>query len=120
MDKETPTPGPPGHANAAPAQPNQQGQRFPIVVDGHGPAARAPIPPSVQKVLVALQHRGPLTNAQIRDATNLPRRTVYAALQRLKQEGLLHERVSLKDTRQTYFWVDAPAPMAGEGVEAGA
>jgi hypothetical protein len=30
---------------------------------------------------------------------------VYAALQKLKELGVLKERASLRDTRQTYYWV---------------
>lgn len=46
-----------------------------------------------------------MTGQQLRQSTGLPRRTVYEALRRLKQIGLLGERASLKDTRQTYFWI---------------
>ena len=64
-----------------------------------------PLPPSVQSVVCALASTSPMTGAQLRDSTGLPRRTIYAALQRLKEMGILRERVSLKDTRQTYFWI---------------
>jgi len=46
-----------------------------------------------------------MTGKQLREATGLPRRTVYTALRRLRELGVLHERSSLRDTRQTYFWV---------------
>lgn len=72
------------------------------------------IPPSVQTVLCTLVDHDPMTGQQIRESTGLPRRTVYAALKQLKSFGILRERISLKDTRQTYFWVvaqgDKPAP----------
>ncbi|MFA5945210.1 MAG: hypothetical protein WC876_12180, partial [Candidatus Thermoplasmatota archaeon] len=42
-------------------------------------------------------------------ATNLPRRTIYAALQKLRELDVIKERASLRDTRQTFYWV------AGEG-----
>jgi len=75
-----------------------------------------PLAPSVQSVLTALYEHHPLTGQQIRESTGLPRRTVYAALQRLKELGVLHERVSLRDTRQSYFWLDlARAFVAHEG-----
>ena len=71
-----------------------------------------PVAPSVQAVLCTLYEQHPLTGAQIRERTGLPRRTVYAALQRLKGLGVLHERVSLRDTRQSYFWLDLASSLA--------
>ena len=67
-----------------------------------------PVPASVQKVLGQLQNHPPQTGKQLREATGLPRRTIYTALRRLRELGLLQERSSLKDTRQTYFWVSEP------------
>jgi DNA-binding MarR family transcriptional regulator len=46
-----------------------------------------------------------MTGKQLREATGLPRRTIYTALRRLREMGLLEEQASLRDTRQTYFWV---------------
>ncbi len=69
------------------------------------------VPPSVEQVLCTLYDHTPLTGAQIRESTGLPRRTVYAALKTLKALGILRERVSLKDTRQTYFWLAVPPTM---------
>ena len=46
-----------------------------------------------------------MTGKEIREATGLPRRTVYTALRRLRELGLLQARQSLRDTRQTYFWM---------------
>lgn len=68
----------------------------------------ADVPPSAQAIYCALFEHDPMTGAQIREATGLPRRTVYSALQRLKDAGVLHSQLSLRDTRQTYFWVDTP------------
>lgn len=65
----------------------------------------AHVPPSVQTVYCALYGHQPMTGRQLRDATNLPRRTIYAALQRLKELDVVKERASLRDTRQTYYWV---------------
>jgi DNA-binding MarR family transcriptional regulator len=76
-----------------------------------------PLAPSVRTVLQALYEQHPLTGAQIRDRTGLPRRTVYAALQRLKEIHILHERVSLRDTRQTYFWLDLAGAMTATSPE---
>lgn len=70
-------------------------------------ASVAKVPPSVQSVYCAMYGHAPMTGAQLRESTHLPRRTIYAALQKLKELGMLNERPSLKDTRQTYYWVAA-------------
>jgi len=67
----------------------------------------ADVPSSAQEVFCALYGHEPMTGAQLRDVTGLPRRTVYSALQRLKDIGLLKQQLSLRDTRQTFFWVDS-------------
>lgn len=66
----------------------------------------ADVPPSVEAVFCALYDRDPMTGAQLRDDTGLPRRTLYSALKRLRDLGVLKEQLSLRDTRQTYFWID--------------
>jgi len=63
-------------------------------------------PASVQAIVHQLAGHAPMTGKEIREATGLPRRTVYTALRRLREMGLLKERSSLKDTRQTYFWLN--------------
>lgn len=63
-------------------------------------------PPSVETVFCTLYAHKPMTGADIRKATGLPRRTVYSALQRLRDLGVLKEQLSLRDTRQTFFWLD--------------
>ncbi|MEA3202674.1 MAG: Sugar-specific transcriptional regulator TrmB [Thermoplasmata archaeon] len=68
-----------------------------------------PVPVSVQTILCQLYGHTPMTGKQLREATGLPRRTIYTALSKLRDLGLLQERQSLRDTRQTYFWVPAPA-----------
>ena len=80
-------------------------------------SAVAKVPPSVQTVYCALYGHEPMTGRQLRDATHLPRRTIYAALQRLKQLDVVKERASLRDTRMTFYWVagvpaEAPAQSA--------
>lgn len=72
-------------------------------------AAVAKVPPSVQSVYCAMYGHPPMTGQQLREQTHLPRRTVYAALQKLKELGMLNERPSLRDTRQTYYWVPGTA-----------
>ena len=69
------------------------------------------LPPTVKTVADLLAHHAAMTGAQIREETGLPRRTVYSALQRLKALGILRERPSLKDTRQTYFWISEAAQV---------
>lgn len=66
-------------------------------------------PASVQAIVQQLAGHAPMTGKEIREATGLPRRTVYTALRRLREMGLLEERSSLKDTRQTYFWLSGDA-----------
>ena len=66
-------------------------------------------PGSVQAILTQLAGHAPMTGKEIREATGLPRRTVYTALRRLREMGLLKEQASLRDTRQTYFWLDGAA-----------
>jgi predicted transcriptional regulator len=75
------------------------------------------VAPSVQTVYCALYGHQPMTGRQLRDATHLPRRTIYAALQRLKELHVVQERASLRDTRQTYYWVKDPTkvPPAAAG-----
>lgn len=74
----------------------------------------AHVPPSVQTVYCALYGHQPMTGRQLRDATNLPRRTIYAALHRLRELGVIQERASLRDTRQTFYWVgDSAAKQPG-------
>ncbi|MHB8633567.1 MAG: hypothetical protein ACYDBQ_06305 [Thermoplasmatota archaeon] len=68
-----------------------------------------PVSPAVRCVACALYGHH-LTGAELRVQTGLPRRTLYGALQRLQGLGLLGRRASLRDTRQTLFWiVGAPA-----------
>lgn len=85
------------------------------------------VPPSVRAVLCTLVEHDPMTGAELRESTGLPRRTIYEALRTLRTLGVLQERVSLRDTRQTYFWVatgptpaakPAPAPRPTAGLPA--
>ncbi len=70
-------------------------------------------PASVQAIVSKLHGHAPMTGKELREATGLPRRTIYTALRRLREMGLLQERQSLRDTRQTYFWLN---PAAGNWV----
>ncbi len=66
-------------------------------------------PDSVQRVVRELCGSDPMTGKQLREATGLPRRTIYSALRRLRDVGLLREQLSLRDTRQRYLWLDEQA-----------
>ncbi len=68
--------------------------------------ALPPVPDSVETVFCLLASQAPLTGRQLRDATGLPRRTLYSALKRLQDTGMLRKQVSLRDSRQTFFWLD--------------
>lgn len=63
------------------------------------------LPESAQTVFCQLYHHRPMTGKQLREATGLPRRTLYTALQRLKETGVLKEQVSLRDSRQSFYWL---------------
>lgn len=76
--------------------------------------AVAHVPPSVQTVYCTLYGQQPMTGRQLRDATHLPRRTIYAALHRLRELGVIQERASLRDTRQTFYWVAGKAEAAAQ------
>ena len=69
----------------------------------------ADVPASAQRVFCTLYGHDPMTGQQLRQETGLPRRTIYSALQRLRDLGVLKEQLSLRDTRQTYFWLDERA-----------
>ncbi len=64
------------------------------------------LPPSAQVVFEAVRDAGPLSATGLRDHTGLPARTVRYAVRRLKDEGLLDERCSLRDCRTCYFFVN--------------
>lgn len=66
------------------------------------------VPDSVKATWKALSTGEPMTGGQLREATGLPRRTIYTAIRRLRELNLLCEQASLRDTRQTYFWLKPP------------
>ncbi|MEK6975259.1 MAG: winged helix-turn-helix domain-containing protein [Candidatus Thermoplasmatota archaeon] len=63
------------------------------------------LPESARRVFAAVRDDGPLTHADLRRRTGLPPRTVRFAVKRLKDEGLVDTRSSLRDCRNTYFFV---------------
>lgn len=58
--------------------------------------------PTQKKILAALKD-GEATKKDLREKTGLPRRTIYQAINDALALGLVRERPSLRDTRQT-FW----------------
>lgn len=83
------------------------------------------LPESAQRVFEAIRDQGPMTNNEIHDATEMAPRTIRYAIKRLKDEGFLDSRCSLKDCRTCYFFVhqrcvgvealEAAKKKAGEG-----
>lgn len=69
-------------------------------------------PDSVKTVLCALEDHEPATNKTLQEKTGLPRRTLYTALQKLQAQGLVKRQISLRDTRQTYFWLPDDVTVA--------
>jgi len=84
--------------------------------------AGTPVAPSVMTVHDALRTNAPVTSATIQALTGLPRRTVYSALNVLRNLDLLGERPSLRDARQSHMWLKAfppqPSPAPVKEVEA--
>ena len=61
------------------------------------------LPPSAVAVLGLLATRGPLTHKDLVASAPIPPRTVRFALARLRREGRIVERLSLRDSRQSYY-----------------
>lgn len=69
------------------------------------PVRLARMPLSAQRVFAACEAAGPLTAAQLRERTGMPARTVRYAVQRLREEGVMDTRCSLRDCRTCFFFV---------------
>lgn len=63
------------------------------------------LPDSARRVFGAVRDDGPLTHSDLRDRTGLPPRTIRFAVKRLREEGLVDARSSLRDCRTCYFFV---------------
>ena len=63
------------------------------------------LPDSARRVFGAVMDDGPLTHADLRHRTGLPPRTIRFAVKRLREEGFVDARSSLKDCRTCYFFV---------------
>lgn len=70
------------------------------------PVVFGKLPASAQKVFEAIKAGGPMSHAALREATGMPARTIRFAVKRLREEGLVDTRCSLRDCRTCYFFVD--------------
>ncbi|WP_082146836.1 MarR family transcriptional regulator [Halostagnicola sp. A56] len=66
----------------------------------------ADLPPSAKLVYLILQEGGEMTQAELRDRTTLPDRTVRYALERLDAAGVLRSRPSASDARQSLYSIN--------------
>ncbi len=64
--------------------------------------------PSVKLVFKVLEYKGLLTQKELVAESCLPPRTVRYALNRLKKEGIVEERLYYKDARQCLYGVKSP------------
>lgn len=67
------------------------------------------LPPSAKLVFKVLEEDPPLTQRQIRERALLPARTTRDALTKLKDEGLVEERMYVPDARKRLY---APESVA--------
>ncbi|MXV61910.1 winged helix-turn-helix transcriptional regulator [Natronorubrum sp. JWXQ-INN-674] len=61
------------------------------------------LPPSAKLVYKVLEHNTSLNQQELAEETMLPKRTVRFALTRLKESGLVEERISFRDARQSVY-----------------
>lgn len=73
------------------------------------PTGLREMPPSSKLVYKVLEHDGPLTQRQLADHSLLPTRTVRYALDRLRDEDIVEERLYLQDARKRLY------RLAGDG-----
>jgi DNA-binding MarR family transcriptional regulator len=66
-------------------------------------SAVASLPPSAKLVFKTLQYEGPMTQAQLADASLLPQRTVRHALKKLDAANAVEESVYLMDARKSNY-----------------
>lgn len=65
----------------------------------------ARLPGSARRVFEVIKERGPVTRRELSESADMPARTVRYAIKRLKDEGLVDTRCSLRDCRTCYFFV---------------
>jgi DNA-binding MarR family transcriptional regulator len=78
---------------------------FPAEAVHVDPERFAGLPDSAQRVFLAIRDYGPITHVELRARTQIPARTVRFAVKRLKEEGFIDTRCSLRDCRTCYFFV---------------
>lgn len=61
------------------------------------------MPPSSKLVYKVLEHEGPLTQRQLAENSLLPTRTVRYALDRLREEEIVEERLYIQDARKRLY-----------------
>jgi DNA-binding MarR family transcriptional regulator len=66
-------------------------------------SAVASLPPSAKLVYKTLQYEGPMTQAQLAEASLLPQRTVRHALKKLDAVDAVEESVYLMDARKSNY-----------------
>ena len=77
--------------------------------------ASGELPPSAKRVLHVLMQHGPLTHMDLVAATGLPPRTLRFALARLRGNGRVIWRWSLRDARQRLYFAPVPHAAPREG-----
>jgi phosphosulfolactate synthase len=59
--------------------------------------------PATKFIYYIIRNRHPIEQSELIYVTNLPRRTVQASLDELKEQGLIIEKNSLDDTRKKVY-----------------
>lgn len=62
-----------------------------------------PVPDSVRTVYCVLRGQERMTMKELQGASGLARRTVYGAVRRLRELGIIREAPNLHDTRQSWI-----------------
>lgn len=70
-----------------------------------GDRAIRALPNSSREIFLAILENGPMTHSDLRQVTGMPARTIRYGIRRLKEDGMVDSRCSLRDTRICYFFV---------------
>jgi len=62
-------------------------------------------PPSAKYIYKILQYEGPMTQKEVAESSMLPARTARSALKYLLKAGLVSQQMSVRDTRQSIYFV---------------
>lgn len=63
------------------------------------------LPNSARTIFSVILDHGAVTHADLRQITGMPARTIRYGVRRLKEDGLIDSRCSLRDSRTCYFFV---------------